>query len=77
MTYWRSRTGSPAAGLLSLALLLWVISGAVAAGQRHYYNSSRTNCASASTTIVTILAGPLNYLGANPKISCHIPQPSR
>jgi hypothetical protein len=26
---------------------------------------------------VTILAGPLNYVGANPKVACHVPQPSR
>jgi len=26
---------------------------------------------------VTILAGPLNYVGVNPKVSCHVPQPSQ
>jgi len=26
---------------------------------------------------VTILAGPLNYVGVNPKVSCQIPQPSQ
>ena len=26
---------------------------------------------------VTILAGPLNYVGVDPKISCHVPQPSK
>jgi len=26
---------------------------------------------------VTIIAGPLNYLGVNPKISCTVPQPSK
>jgi hypothetical protein len=25
---------------------------------------------------VTIIAGPLNYVGANPKIDCKVPQPS-
>jgi hypothetical protein len=30
----------------------------------------------ASTIVVTILAGPLNYVGVNPKVSCHVPQPS-
>jgi len=25
---------------------------------------------------VTILAGPLNYVGVNPKVVCHVPQPS-
>ena len=26
---------------------------------------------------VTILAGPLNYVGANPKVRCALPQPSK
>ncbi len=36
--------------------------------QRHYYDSASVNCAKAGTIVVTILAGPLNYLGVNPKI---------
>ena len=61
----------------SVLLLIWLVIGAIAAGQRHYYTEGSENCAGAGTIIVTILAGPLNYLGANPKVSCHLPQPSR
>ena len=57
-------------------LLVWLIIGAIAGGQRHYYDSSTANCAKAGTIIVTVLAGPLNYVGVNPKISCKAPQPS-
>ena len=64
-------------GLLSVVLLVWLIIGAVAAGQRHYYSGSTETCAKAGTIIVTILAGPLNYAGVNPKITCHVPQPSK
>lgn len=64
--------------LVSLLLVIWLIIGAVAAGQRHYYTQSSVNCAGAGTIVVTILAGPLNYLGVNPKVSCqHLPQPSK
>jgi hypothetical protein len=28
------------------------------------------NCAGAGTIVATIAAGPLNYAGANPKVSC-------
>jgi hypothetical protein len=56
-------------------LIVWLIIGAIAAGQRHYYNGSDTNCAKAGTIAVTIIAGPLNYIGVNPKISC--PKPSK
>ena len=62
--------------LILLVLLLWFAVGAIAAGQRHYYSSGVTNSAKAGTIAVTILAGPLNYSGANPRVTCHFPQPS-
>ena len=58
-------------------LVVWLIIGAIAAGQRGYYNSSHANCAKAGTIAVTIVAGPLNYVGVNPKVSCQVPQPSQ
>ena len=61
----------------TVLLVVWLIIGAIAGGQRHYYNSSGTNCAKAGTIIVTVLAGPLNYVGVNPKISCPSPKPSK
>lgn len=60
----------------SALLLIWLVIGAIAGAQRHYYTSSDPNCAQAGTIIVTVLAGPLNYFGVNPKVSCKIPQPS-
>jgi hypothetical protein len=63
--------------LLSVVLLVWLIIGAVAAGQRHYYSGSTQTCAKAGTIVVTVLAGPLNYAGVNPRITCRVPQPSR
>jgi hypothetical protein len=61
----------------SVILVIWLIIGAIAAGQRNYYSGSSTNCAKAGTIAVTILAGPLNYFGVNPKVKCQLPQPSR
>lgn len=61
----------------SLLLVVWLIIGAVAAGQRNYYSGSSANCAKAGTITVTILAGPLNYFGVNPKVKCQLPQPSQ
>lgn len=57
-------------------LVIWLIIGAVAAGQRGYFNDDADSCAEASTTIVTIIAGPLNYFGVNPKVNCDVPEPS-
>jgi hypothetical protein len=61
----------------SVILVIWLIIGAIAGGQRNYYSSSPANCAKAGTITVTILAGPLNYVGVNPKVSCTLPQPSQ
>lgn len=62
----------------TLVLIVWLIIGVIAAGQRHDYTRPPANCNQAATIAVTILAGPLNYLGVNPKISCHsLPQPSK
>jgi hypothetical protein len=53
-----------------LILVIWLIIGIIATAQRGYFND-RVSCANAGTVIVTILAGPLNYIGVNPKLSCH------
>jgi len=60
----------------SAILTIWLIIGAFAAGQRGDYHQLLTNCSRASTTAVTIVAGPLNYVGVNPKIHCSAPRPS-
>jgi hypothetical protein len=61
----------------SLLLLVWLVIGVLAAGQRGYLTTSSTNCAKAGTIAATIVAGPLNYLGVNPKITCTLPRPSK
>jgi hypothetical protein len=71
---WTRRSGS---SLLAVLVLVWLLIGVVAAVQRGYFSGSSANCAKVSTTVVTIVAGPLNYVGANPKIDCKVPQPSR
>jgi len=61
----------------SIVLVVWLIIGAIAAGQRGYYSSSNESCAHGGTILVTVLAGPLNYVGVNPKVHCTVPQPSK
>lgn len=58
-------------------VLIWLIIGAVAAGQRGYFKGEADSCAKSGTIIVTVLAGPLNWMGVNPKISCAVPPPSK
>jgi hypothetical protein len=61
----------------SVLLIVWLAIGALAGGQRHYYNGTVDSCVKAGTIALTIIAGPLNYVGVNPKISCKAPQPSK
>ncbi len=66
--------------ILSLLVVLWLVVGVVAAVQRDYFSDARTNCAEASNIALTIVAGPLNYTGVNPKVKCtgvDVPQPSK
>jgi hypothetical protein len=53
----------------SVILVVWLIIGLIATAQRGYFNDKVT-CAHTGTVIVTILAGPLNYVGVNPKLTC-------
>ena len=61
----------------TVIVVIWLVIGVVAAAQRDYFKGGNATCAKAGTVAVTIVAGPLNYLGANPKIKCKTPQPSK
>ncbi|MFI6820233.1 hypothetical protein ACIBJE_04685 [Micromonospora sp. NPDC050187] len=63
--------------IFGVLLVIWLVIGAIAAGQRGYFEGEETNCAEAGTILVTVVAGPLNYVGANPKVDCELPQPSQ
>ncbi|WP_067503220.1 hypothetical protein [Actinoplanes sp. TFC3] len=59
-------------------VIIWLVLGAVAAFERGYFkDDSDASCAKAGTVIITVVAGPLNWLGVNPKITCDIPEPSK
>lgn len=64
--------------LLSLVVVVWLLIGVLAAFQRGYFGDDQeVSCKTAGDTTLTILAGPLNYLGVNPKIECDVPKPSK
>jgi membrane protein YdbS with pleckstrin-like domain len=59
-------------------IVIWLLIGALAAGQRGYFQQSSPDCGSLWSTVVTILVGPLNYVGVNPEIECpDLPEPSQ
>lgn len=63
-------------GLVGLVLIVWLALGVLATYQRGYFKGSAQSCAKAGTIAATVVAGPLNYTGVNPKITCQLPQPS-
>jgi hypothetical protein len=64
-------------GIGTILLVVWLVIGVIAAAQRGYFSGGEANCASISTIVVTVIAGPLNYVGVNPKVDCpELPQPS-
>ena len=61
----------------STLVLVWLIIGVFAAFQRDYFSGDDADCGEVGTILVTVIAGPLNYIGVNPKVEdCETPQPS-
>lgn len=66
--------------IIGILLVIWLVIGAFAAFQRGYFDDARTNCSEASDIALNVVAGPLNYMGVNPKIKCRdvdAPKPSK
>jgi hypothetical protein len=65
-------------GLLGVVVLVWLLIGLLAAFQRGYFgNGNNVSCKTGGDTVLTVVAGPLNYVGVNPKVNCKVPQPSK
>lgn len=64
-------------GLLGVIVLVWLVIGVIAAYQRDYFKSDEASCGTAGTIALTVVVGPLNYAGVNPKVTdCNLPEPS-
>jgi hypothetical protein len=65
--------------LLGVIVVVWLVIGVLAAFQRGYFgDGDDVSCKEFADTALTIVAGPLNYVGLNPKVDCEVdtPQPS-
>ena len=65
--------------LLGILVVIWLVIGVFAAYQRDYFEDSSTNCSEGADIALNIVAGPLNYMGVNPKVKCQdvdAPEPS-
>jgi len=63
-------------GAIGAIVLVWLLIGVLAAWQRDYFKGGEATCAKAADVALTVLAGPLNYAGVNPKVGCDLPKPS-
>ena len=51
-------------GILGVIVLVWLLIGVFAAYQRDYFKSGETNCATAGSIALTVVAGPLELRGS-------------
>jgi hypothetical protein len=62
--------------LLGVILIIWLLIGVIAAAQRGYFGDNEdVSCKEFADTALTIVAGPLNYVGVNPKVKCNVNTP--
>jgi hypothetical protein len=60
----------------TLILLVWLLIGAAAAGQRGFFNITKFGCSNVATMVATFVVGPFNYIGVDPVINCGAPKPA-
>ena len=67
--------------LIGIVVVVWLLIGVLAAWQRGYFGDDQdVTCKTTGDTALTIIAGPLNYVGVNPKVDCKdvkLPEPSK
>ncbi len=62
--------------VIGVIAAVWLFIGGVAADQRGEFQESSLTCSTVSELSLTFAAGPLNYQGIKPDISCTMPRPS-
>jgi hypothetical protein len=56
---------------LFILVIIWFILGASSANDRGYFETGRNHdCTFIGSALLTVVAGPLNYAGLDPKASC-------
>jgi len=61
---------------IGVTVIVWLFIGGVAAEQRGNFVNATATCSAVSEISLTVAAGPLNYQGVNPNVTCTLPQPS-
>jgi hypothetical protein len=61
---------------IGVMAIVWLFIGGLAAEQRGNFAAATPTCSAVGEISLTVAAGPLNYHGLNPNVSCTLPQPS-
>jgi hypothetical protein len=62
--------------VVGVVALVWLFIGGVAADQRGNFLTASPSCSTVGELSLTVAAGPLNYQGLNPDVTCTFPRPS-
>jgi hypothetical protein len=56
---------------LMIVVIIWFVLGASVANDRGYFDTSKPrNCSFVGSAMLTVVAGPINYLGFHPRAVC-------
>jgi hypothetical protein len=56
---------------LFILVIIWFVLGASVANDRGYFDTSHDrDCTFIGSALLTVVAGPINYAGVNPKAAC-------
>ncbi len=56
---------------LFILVIIWFILGSSAAHERGYFDAGRPrDCTFIGSALLTVVAGPINYLGVKPRAFC-------
>jgi hypothetical protein len=57
--------------ILLFVAIIWFVLGASVADQRGYFDSHvNRNCTFVGSALLTVVTGPVNYLGIHPRAHC-------
>jgi hypothetical protein len=57
--------------ILFIFVIIWFILGASAANDRGYFDAGRQHdCDFTGSALLTVVAGPLNFVGLRPRANC-------
>ena len=76
VTSWITNLGGFMRSAIGVTVIVWMFIGGVAAEQRGNFAGATPTCSAVGEISLTVAAGPLNYQGVNPDVTCTLPQPS-